>query len=231
MTRQLGRRLSQGAPGGAWAPFVSGLLFAFLGCSQSAPNPGAVRFLVRATPAPDDTVLSPLRDLRVTALELRDARTDDSLARSRFDPPASSVTGSPMLPALDLGSLQVSESRDLRLLALGAAGQQLLGMALTRDVSWKFGESKDITLELRRPLFFFSGSPKLVAPVPPTDPIFAPSRRIYEPLRDETKLRVIDPNSVTPLLSIYDRWIDPYNPSPGVTSAQPVSAAAGTYDG
>ena len=104
MTRQLGRRLSQGAPGGAWAPFVSGLLFAFLGCSQSAPNPGAVRFLVRATPAPDDTVLSPLRDLRVTALELRDARTDDSLARSRFDPPASSVTGSPMLPALDLAS-------------------------------------------------------------------------------------------------------------------------------
>ncbi len=139
--------------------------------------------------------------------------------------------GSPMLPQLDLGSLQVSDSRDLRMLAQGAAGQQLLGMALTRDVSWKFGETKDITLELRRPLFFFGGSPKLVAPFSPTDPIFAPSRRIYEPLRDESKLRVVDPNSVQPLLSIYDRWIDPYNPSPGVTSAQPVSAAAGTYDG
>jgi len=202
-----------------------------MGCSSQQPDPGSVRFLVRTTPAPDDVVLSPLRDARVTALEMRDARTDDLLARSRFDPPASDGMSTAMLPSLDLGSINVSDARDLRMLALGAAGQQLLGVALTRDVSWLFGETKDVTLELRRPLFFFGGSPKLIAPMAAPDPIFAPSRKLYEPLRDETKLRVVDPNSVQPLLSIYDRWLDPFQLSPGVTSAPPVSAAAGTYDG
>ena len=214
---------------------LTGFALRLLGCSSAQPDPGAVRFLVRTTPVPDDAILSPLRDARVTALELRDARTDDLLARSRFDPPTVTETGASMmtatLPSLDLGSIKVSEARDLRMLALGAAGQQLLGVALTRDVAWQFGETKDVTLELRRPLFFFGGSPKLVAPFVPPDPIFAPSRRLYEPLRDESKLRVVDPNSVQPLLSIYDRWLDPFQLSPGVMSAPPVSAAAGTYDG
>lgn len=141
---------------------LGGLALGLLGCSSTQPDPGAVRFLVRTTPAPDDAILSPLRDARVTALELRDARTDDLLARSRFDPPTETATSMmpATLPSLDLGSIKVSESRDLRMLALGAAGQQLLGVALTRDVAWQFGETKDVTLELRRPLFFFGGSPK-----------------------------------------------------------------------
>ena len=40
--------------------------------------------MVRAAPPPDDVLLSPLRDARVTAIELRDARAEDLLARSRF---------------------------------------------------------------------------------------------------------------------------------------------------
>jgi hypothetical protein len=200
---------------------------AVVGCSPSTPERGAVRFLVRATPAPDDVVLSPLRDPRVTALELRDARTDDLLSRSRFDPNPTVAS----LPSVDVGFVKVSEPRDLRLLALGAAGQQVLGVALSRGVSWRFGETQDVTLELRRPLFFFGGSAKLVAPVLPPDPIFAPSRQIFAPLSDETKLRVVDANSVQPLLSIYDRQIDPTSTGGGGTTAPPVSAAAGTYDG
>ncbi len=231
MTKAVCRRFLSGARLGLAAFSLCDVALGLLGCSQQQPDPGSVRFLVRTTPAPDDVVLSPLRDARVTALELRDARTDDLLARSRFDPPADNGMGATMLPSLDLGLIHVSPSRDLRMLALGAAGQQLLGVALARDVAWQFGETKDVYLELRRPLFFFGGSPKLVAPVAPSDPIFAPSRRLYEPLRDETKLRVVDPNSVQPLLSIYDRWLDPFQLSPGVTSAPPVSAAAGTYDG
>lgn len=233
MTQAVARRIRSSAYRRVARPLLAlgmcSTLLGFFGCSQTQPDPGSVRFLVRTTPAPDDAVLSPLRDLRVTALELRDGRTDDLLARTRFEPSSDAVTTS--LPSLDLGLIRVSEPRDLKMLALGAAGQQLLGMALTRDVSWQFGDTKDVYLELRRPLFFFGCSPKLVAPIAPTDPIFAPSRRLYEPLRDESKLRIVDPNSVQPLLAIYDRWLDPYQLSPGVTSAPPVSAAAGTYDG
>ena len=165
-----------GAPGGAWAPFVSACSLRFWAVRSRRPirvrfvfgagHPGAGRWCYRRC------------DLRVTALELPGCAHRRLAGSSRFDPPASSVTGSPMLPALDLGSFAGVRIARSAAFGPGRGGQQLLGMALTRDVSWKFGESKDITLELRRPLFFFSGSPKLVAPVPPTDPIFAPSRRI-----------------------------------------------------
>lgn len=214
-----------GSPGTSRAlRMLCGLGFGLgVGCSAPPPDTGSVRFLVRTTPAPDDVVLSPLRDVRVTALELRDARTDDLLSRGRFEPttPAS----------LNLGFVPVSETRDVRLLALGAAGQQLLGMALARDVSWRFGETQQVTLEMRRPLFFFGGGDKLVPLKVPPDPVFAPTRQLFTRLREETKLRVIDPNSVEPLLSMYDRQFDTYNPSPGVTTAPPTSATAGTYDG
>lgn len=186
--------------------------------------------MVRTTPPPDDEALSPLLDPRVTAIELRDGRTEDLLARARFDPPVPGAAAG-MLPTLDLGQLSVSEPRDLRMHALGAAGQQVLGLALSRDASWAYGEDKEIVLELRRPLFFFGGSPRMSPPVPPPEPIFAPSRRLFEPLRDESKLRVVDPNSVQPLLTTFDRQLDPMQLSPGVTTAPPVSAAAGTYDG
>lgn len=200
-----------------------------LGCSPPA-QPGGVHFVVRTTPPPDDEVLSPLLDPRVSAIELRDGRTEDLLARARFDPPVHGATAG-MLPSLDLGQLLVSGPRDLRLHALGAAGQQVLGLALARDASWAYGEDKEIVLELRRPLFFFGGSPRMTPPVPPPEPIFAPSRRLFEPLRDESKLRVVDPNSVQPLLTAFERQLDPMQLSPGVTTAPPVSAAAGTYDG
>jgi hypothetical protein len=58
---------------------------------------------------------------------------------------------------------------------------------------------------------------------PPTDAIFAPNKQLFTQLQDETKLRVIDPNSVTPLLTKYDQQFDGLR--------QPVSAAAGTFDG
>ncbi|MFO0576956.1 MAG: hypothetical protein U1A78_23375 [Polyangia bacterium] len=204
---------------------------ALLGCSPQ-PQPGGVHFVVRTTPSPDNQVLSPLLDPRVTALELRDDRTEDLLSRARFDPPVAGATIAPeQLPSLELGLVPVSAPRDLRMLALGAAGQQVLGVALSRDAGWAYGEDKEIVLELRRPLFFFGGSPRLVPPVPPPDPIFAPSRRLFEPLRDESKLRVVDPNSVQPLLTAYDRQLDPMQLAPNLTTAPPVSAAGGTYDG
>ena len=201
-----------------------------LGCS-STPEPGGVRFVVRAAPPPDDVLLSPLRDARVTAIELRDARAEDLLARSRFDPQLpDSMQMTAALSGLDLGQVAVSGKRDLRLLTLGAAGQQVLGVALSREAEWQYGTATDIFFELRRPLFFFGGSQKLVAPVTPPDPVFAPGRRIFEALRDETKLRVVDPNSVTSLLPKYDLQLDSVTVQGQVTST-PVSAAAGTYDG
>jgi len=185
--------------------------------------------VIHTTPPPDDAALSPLADLRVSALDLRDASNDAILARTRFDPmPAGMVQQA----SLDFGSLDVSPTpRDVRLLALGAAGQQVLGLALQRSVSWTYGSNQEFLLELRRPLFFFGGSAKLVAATQPLNgtqpaPYFAPNKQIYGPLRDETRLRVIDPNSVTPLLSSYDRQFDT-----SLGSAPPVTAAAGTFDG
>jgi hypothetical protein len=68
-----------------------------------------VRFVVRAAPPPDDVLLSPLRDARVTAIELRDARAEDLLARSRFDPQLpDSMQMTAVLSGLDLGQVAVS---------------------------------------------------------------------------------------------------------------------------
>jgi hypothetical protein len=190
------------------------------GCS-SAQDPGQVRFLVHATPPPDDELLSPLTDLRVSAIELRDGASDAVLGRSRFDP---TPAGLAMESSLDLGMVNISsEPRDLRMLAVGSAGQQVLGLGLYRGASWQFGQNSEFVLEMRRPLFFFGGSAKLTPLVQPDEAVFAPNKQLYAPLKDETKLRVIDPNSVTPLLPDYDRQFD------GTT--QPVGAAAGTFDG
>lgn len=197
------------------------------GCG-SPPDPGQLKFLVQASPPPDDRLLSPLTDPRVSALELRDAKTDQVLTRSRFDPaPAGQV---PSIN-LDLGNLAISAPRDLRLLALGAAGQQSLGLSLYRQASWAFGEQKEILLQLRRPLAFFGGSSRLVAPVQPMDggkpaPYFAPNQQLSQTLSEHNKLRVIDPNSVNPLLSSYDAKFDDIA---GLSS--PITAAAGTFDG
>ncbi len=192
------------------------------GCSTPL-DPGAVSFVVRTTPAPDDQVLSPLLDPRVSAIELRDATHDDLLARTRFDPPQAGVAA---LTHLDLPPLMVSGPRDLRMLALGAAGQQVLGVALTRSAQWRFGEAQTVALELRRPLFFFGGGGAKLTPIlNPQNSVFAPVRQLFAPLADETKLRVVDPNSVMPLLAAYDRKLDPTQARPDVT------AAAGTFDG
>jgi hypothetical protein len=88
-----------------------------------------------------------------------------------------------------------------------------------------------VQLQLRRPLFLFGGSLPLVAPTEPLNmgapaPYFAPDQQLYAPLADETKLRIMDPNANTPLLSSYDLQFD-------ITAeaAPPVTAAAGTFDG
>lgn len=193
-----------------------------MGCS-SPPDPGQVRFRVHATPPPDDALLSPLSDPRATAIELRDGKTDMVLARSRFDAVPAGM--SPNID-LDLGSVPVSEPRDLRMLSVGAAGQQVLGLALSRDVSWGYGNQTDIVLELRRPLVFFGGNNKLLAQSPPSDPVFAPNQQIYTLLKDETKLRVLDPNAGNPLISQYDMQFDKAG-----GAASPVVAAAGSFDG
>ena len=211
---------------GLGMPLVLGALAT--GCG-STPSPGQVRFTVHTTPPPDDALLSPLTDARVTAIDLRDAETDAIFGHSRFDP---TPAGTAPMFELPLGSIQVQpDKRDLRMLALGAAGQQVLGLALQRAMSWPYGSTAEITLELRRPLFFFGGNPQLIAPYMPMDggspaPYFAPNQQLYAPLRDEKKLRVIDPNSINPLLSAYDQTFD----SAG-GNALPVTAAAGTFDG
>jgi len=198
------------------------------GCGQTV-DPGSVQFLIHTTPPPDDRLLSPLVDTRLSVIEVRDATTDEQLLRTRVDPLSSDtpVDGT----KLDLGKVGVSEKRDLRLLALGAAGQQVLGVGLTRDAAWSFGEQKEIRFELRRPLFFFGGSSKLIPQRTPSTPSFAPTKQLFKPLLDETRLRVVDPNSVSPLLSSYDRQLDATQVSPGVFTAPPVSGAAGTFDG
>jgi hypothetical protein len=196
------------------------------GACSSPADPGGVTFTVHTTPPPDDQVLSPLVDARVTAIELRDARSDDLLARARFDPPQAGV---PAVSQLDLGDVAVSQSRDLRMLAVGAAGQQVLGVGLLRNASWSYGQKSSYTFEMRRPLFFFGGggggSGRLIPMTVPTNPVFAPVRQLFTPLAAETDLRVVDPNSVTPLLDQYDRVLEPSAAGPNIT------AAAGTYDG
>jgi len=194
-----------------------------LGGCASPVDPGQVRFRVHATPPPDDALLSPLTDPRASSIELRDGRSNALVGSSRFDALKSGEV--PSLD-LDLGGISVSEPRDLRMLALGTAGQQVLGLALSRNVSWGYGKETEVVLELRRPLVFFGGSGKLIAPVAPPMASFAPNQQIYTPLRDESKLRVIDPNAANPLISQYDLQFDK---SGGLSS--PVIAAAGTFDG
>lgn len=190
-------------------------LFAlFLACGLlgacSAADPGGVRFRVTSSPAPDDKVLSPLLDPRLSFLELR-GREDKSrevvLGRARYEREPSSVDAGAML---SLGPVPVFDKRDLQLLGLGAGGQQVLGLAITRDVEVRYGESHEYTFDLRRPLFFFGTGRKLVPTTPFTgdDKALSPGRRIADGLRQENLLRAVDPNSGTPLLSAYDQALD-----------------------
>lgn len=172
------------------------------------PDPGQVRFRLTSTPPPDDKVLSPLLDPRLTSLELRSR--DVVLARARFDRVELAANEGVGAPTVELGPLPVGDPRDMQLLALGAAGQQVLGLAVTRDVEVRFGEQREYVFELRRPLFFFGSGRRLVSPMPfpPSDRSLSPGRRIADALREEHLLRVVDPNSGTPLLSAYHLALD-----------------------
>ena len=105
---------------------------------------------------PDDALLSPLTDPRASSIELRDGRSNVLVGSSRFDALKSGEV--PSLD-LDLGGISVSESRDLRMLALGTAGQQVLGLALSRNVAWGYGKETEVVLELRRPLAAGAAAP------------------------------------------------------------------------
>jgi hypothetical protein len=197
----------------------------FFLCACAPVDPGQVRFLVTGSPPPDDKVLSPLLDPRLTTLELR-AREPKGpellLSRARYE----RGTGGTGDTALGLGNIPVGGKRDLRLFALGAGGQQVLGLALSPDVEIAWGARKELTFELRRPLFFFGGR-KLVPPVPlhAMDQPLSPGRRIPADLRDEAVLRVVDPNSTAPgapLLSSYNLTVE---------AGQPPLCSAATADG
>lgn len=184
-------------------------------CGSGEADPGQLRLKVIAS---KDPVLSPLADPRVTALELRDAK-DSVLSSARFDGPMAARG------MLDLKDLPVQRKGPLRLLALGPGGQQVLGMAYTRDVEVVYGEKKEYEFHLRRPLFFFGANQKLLSPkpIPGGQEYLSPGRQIFEVLRDEKLLRVVDPNSAGPLLPAkYDTRSPPDSP---------IVASAGTYDG
>lgn len=194
-------------------------------CACAPADPGQVRFLVTSSPPPDDKVLSPLLDPRLTTLELR-AREPRGpellLSRARYERGGSGGGDA----ALGLGNVPVGGKRDLRLFALGAGGQQVLGLALSPDIEILWGDRRQHTFELRRPLFFFGGR-KLVPPVPlhAMDQPLSPGRRIPADLRDEAVLRVVDPNSTAPgapLLSSYNVTVE---------AGQPPIASAATADG
>lgn len=187
-------------------------------CGQ--PDPGAVHFRVSA---PSDPALSPLADARVTSLEIRDAR-DTVLGRTRY-------------PATDAGTMEVSlgpvpvgAARDLRLLALGPGGLQVLGLGVTREVAITFGQTPTVSFDLRRPLLFFGGRALSPGTIAPDFPELSPGRYLYAPLADATLLRVVDPNSGSPLLTDYHLRVDPTTAG-GVTTSPPISAAVGTGDG
>lgn len=193
-----------------------------VGCGRDATLAWSVRFRVHAAPPPDDALLSPLTDPRATSLAIVHDKSDLLWAQTRFDP---LLVGGTANIDLELGRIKASESADFRLHTLGAGGQQLLGLALARGVSWGSGET-EVVFELRRPLLFFGGNSKLVAPVAPMMAVFAPNKQISAPLRDESKLRVVDANAASLLISQYDLQFD----KSGGLSA-PVLAAAGTVDG
>lgn len=192
------------------------------GCGGESPSPGELTIQLHATPPPDDEWLSPLRDPSVIAFELRDVKTDELLGRS-FVQPAENGGVTPSAPgsrSVDIGRIAPWGTRDLKFLALGPSGQ-MLGQALSKNVVWNPGDSTTALLELRRPLFMLGGGLKLVAPVSPPDPIFAPGRKVLtDALQDESLLRVFDQNLVSPLLSVYDQKLD-----------APILAVAGTHDG
>lgn len=192
------------------------------GCGGESPSPGELTIQLHATPPPDDEWLSPLRDPSVIAFELRDGQTDELLGRSLVQPAENGgVTPSaPGVRSIDIGRIAPWGTRDLKFLALGPSGQ-MLGQALSKNVVWNPGESTTALLELRRPLFMLGGGLKLVAPVSPPDPIYAPGRKVLtDALQDESLLRVFDQNLVSPLLSAYDLKLD-----------SPILVVAGTHDG
>lgn len=192
------------------------------GCGGQSPSPGELTIQLHATPPPDDQLLSPLRDPSVIAFELRDGQTDELLGRSLVQPAENGgVTPSaPGVRSIDIGRITPWGTRDLKFLALGPSGQ-MLGQALSKNVVWNTGESTTALLELRRPLFMLGGGLKLVAPLPPPNPIFAPGRKVLtDALQDESLLRVFDQNLVSPLLSAYDQKLD-----------APILTVAGTHDG
>lgn len=209
------------------------VLLAAAGCGQ--PDPGQVRLLVSG---PADETLSPLKDPRLSALELRDARTGEVLGSAQ-------VQGALQPSAtLALPDLPVGAQRDLQLLAKGAAGQ-VLGLAVQNSVDLSYGQSKDVVLSLRRPLFFFGGGPTLL-PAIPTKPDelglrYAMQQQLATELREDpvaltpwqwkARLTTVDPNAGLPLLPKFDSG----KPVPRYTRAlplpTPVITSAGSNDG
>ena len=179
--------------------------------------------MIHTSPPPDDAKLSPLRDGRAQQFRLYDLTAKQTLGTSRYDPPTAEQTPQGELP---LGTLNPWQDHTLSLELSGNSGQQVLGLALARNTSWQLGADSELTFQMRRPLMFFGGSPKLVAPIAPPQASFAPNGQLSPSLRSETKLRVVDPNAIEPLLLTYDREF----PGPGGTPS-PVTAAAGTRDG
>lgn len=199
-----------------------------LGACSGDPDPGNYSFRLLSPPAP----LAPLEDPRVSALELRSLKNAAVLGRTPFVGGVSTKDGK----ALQLGQLPVGEVQDLQLLALGTAGQLVLGQAVTRDIEISYGARREVLFEVRRPLFFFGSQDPLANP-PRTPPAalkdFVPNKQLYPlaDLRDTAgpRLRVVDPNATNgvPLLSMFTRALGPA----GDTKGLPVLSAAGTSDG
>jgi hypothetical protein len=198
---------------GPWSPALPALFFAGVLGACSVQDPGGVRFRVTSTPPPDDKVLSPLLDPRLSSIELHgrdDKDRDVVLGRARYDRAELQTAEGGGPPTLSLGQVPIFDKRDLQLVALGAGGQQVLGLATVRDAEARYGESHEYTFDLRRPLFFFGSGRKLVPPIPfsEEDKPLSPGRRIVDALRQENLLRVVDPNSGIPLLPSYALTLD-----------------------
>lgn len=190
---------------------------------------GALHLRLHAAPSPDDKMLSPLTDPNVFALELRDAKSDQLIARTRFDRTPSDVDphAEASVTHLDFGLVEPFGQRDLKLLALSGAGQ-VLGQALARNASWGFGETVDLTLEVRRPLFLIGGGPQLKSVLSPSNAALLPNRQLV--LEDGRLLRLFDSNSIEPFLSSYDRMLDATGTPPNANGAS-ISAVGSTHDG
>lgn len=195
------------------------------GCAaNSGDGEPSLHIKVHTTPPPDDVDLSPLLDTGILSLELRNAQTNELMAGSRAGwlPSSSDQPAPQALPDLNLGLVEPFGRRDLKLSVLGTAAQ-VLGQAVVRGVQWDSGQSVETTLELRRPLAFFGGGKLLSAAISPQNSVFSPSgKNLSDFFKDGTLLRVLNPSSVDPFLSKYDRSLDP---------SAPVTAVAGTFDG